>query len=125
MSRNTVYRAMKDGNLIHKSRKPHGITKASSEIQDKENLIKRDFTADKPVKKLLTDIAEVQCSDGKLYISPIMDCYNGEILTVEMRDNMKKELCMDTVHQLKQRYGNLQGVGSSLILDISLSCLLL
>ena len=39
-----------------------------------------------------------------------MDCYNGEILTVEMRDNMKKELCMDTVHQLKQRYGNLQGV---------------
>ena len=48
--------------------------------------------------------------DGKLYISPIMDCYNGEILTVEMRDNMKKELCMDTVYQLKQRCGNLQGV---------------
>ena len=110
MSRNTVYRAMKDGNLIHKARKPHGITKASTEIQDKENLIKRDFTADKPVKKLLTDITEVQCSDGKLYISPIMDCYNGEILTVEMRDNMKKELCMDTVYQLKQRCGNLQGV---------------
>ena len=91
VSRNTVYRAMKDGNLIHKARKPRGITKASTEIQDKENLIKRDFTADKPVKKLLTDITEVQCLDGKLYISPIMDCYNGEILTVEMRDNMKKE----------------------------------
>lgn len=110
VSRNTVYRAMKDGNLIHKARKPHGITKASIEIQDKENLIKRDFTAAEPVKKLLTDITEVQCSDGKLYISPIMDCYNGEILTVEMRDNMKKELCMDTVYQLKQRYGDLQGV---------------
>ena len=65
---------MKDGNLIHKARKLHGITKASTEIQDKENLIKRDFTADKPVKKLLTDITEVQCLDGKLYISPIMDC---------------------------------------------------
>ncbi len=51
VSRNTAYRAMKDGNLIHKARKPHGITKASTEIQDKENLIKRDFTADKPVKK--------------------------------------------------------------------------
>ena len=38
VSRNTVYRAMKDGNLIHKARKPHGITKASTEIQDKENL---------------------------------------------------------------------------------------
>ncbi len=92
VSRNIVYRAMKDGNLIHKARKPHGITKASTEIQDKENLIKRDFTADKPVKKLLTDITEVQCLDGKLYISAIMDCYNGEILTVEMRDNMKKRI---------------------------------
>ena len=39
-----------------------------------------------------------------------MDCYNGEILTVEMSDNMKKELCIDTVYQLKQKYGNLQGV---------------
>ena len=82
---------MKDGNLILKARKPHGITKASTEIQDKANLIKRDFTAAEPVKKLLTDITEVQCLDGKLYISPITDCYNGEILTVEMRDNMKKE----------------------------------
>mgnify|MGYP001775809887 FL=1 len=41
---------MKDGNLIHKARKPRGITKASTEIQDKENLIKRDFTAAEPVK---------------------------------------------------------------------------
>ena len=56
---------MKDGNLIHKVRKPHGITKASTEILDKENLMKRDFTANKLVKKLLTDITEVQCSDGK------------------------------------------------------------
>ena len=92
VSRNTVYRAMKEGALIHKARKPHGITKATTEIQDKENLIKRDFTATEPVKKLLTDITEVQCFDGKLYISPIMDCYNGEILTVGMRDNYEKRI---------------------------------
>ena len=70
VSRNTVYRAMKEGSLIHKSRKPHGITKASTEIQDKENLIKRDFTAAESVKKLLTDITEVQCSDGEIYNLP-------------------------------------------------------
>ena len=28
------------------------------------NLIKRNFSADKPLKKLLTDITEVQCADG-------------------------------------------------------------
>lgn len=109
-SRRTVYRAMQDGNLLHQKRIPHGITKATTEIQEKENIIKRDFTSNKPIAKLLTDISEVQCSDGKLYISPILDCYNGEIIALEMRDNMKKELCIDTVRQLKQRYGNLEGV---------------
>ena len=110
VSRNTVYRAMKEGGLLHKVRKSHGITKATTEIQDKENLIKGDFTADKPLKKLLTDITEVQCSDGKLYVSAILDCFNGEIVSVEMRDNMKKELCIDTIKQLRQKCGNLKGV---------------
>ena len=109
-SRRTVYRAMQEGNLLHQRRTPHGITKATDAIQEKENIIKRDFTSDRPITKLLTDITEVQCSNGKLYISPIFDCYNGEIVALEMRDNMKKELCIDTVKQLKQRYGNLEGV---------------
>ena len=44
------------------------------------------------MQKLLTDITEIACVDGKLYISPIMDCFNGEIVALEMRENMKKEL---------------------------------
>ena len=31
----------------------------------------------------------------KKYISLILDCYNSEIVVFEMRDNMKKELCID------------------------------
>ena len=110
VSRNTVYRAMKDGGLLHKARRPHGITKATTEVQEKENIIKRDFSSDKPMKKLLTDITEVQCADGKLYISPIMDCFNGEIVALEMRNNMKKELCIDTVKQLKMKYSDLNNI---------------
>ena len=104
-SRRTVYRAMKEGGLLHKRRRPHGITKADTETQDRENLIKRDFTASAPLRKLLTDITEVPCSDGKLYVSPILDCFNGEIIALEMRDNMKKELCIDTVERLRERFG--------------------
>ena len=101
----TVYRAMKTAGLLHKKRTPHGITKADTEIQEQENLIKQNFHADEPLKKLLTDITEVPCMDGKLYVSPIMDCFNGEIVALEMRDNMKKELCVDTLQQLKSGYG--------------------
>ena len=105
----TVYRTMSEAGLIHRHRRPHGITKADTATQDKENLIKRDFTAAAPMKKLLTDITEVQCADGKLYVSPVLDCYNGEIVALEMRDNMKKELCIDTVRQLLQKHGRLEG----------------
>jgi len=110
VSRRTVYRTMKEAGLLHKRRIPHGTTKATTEIQEQENLVKRDFTADSPMKKLLTDISEVQCLDGKLYVSPIMDCFNGEIVALEMRNNMKKELCMDTVKQLKELHPNLEGI---------------
>ena len=100
---------MKEAGLLHRKRRPHGITKATTEIQDRENIIKRDFSADAPKKKFLTDITEIQCLDGKLYVSPIMDCFNGEIVALEMRDNMKKELCIDTVKQLKANCRNLNG----------------
>ncbi len=95
--------------LIHRCRRPHGITKADTETQNRENLIKRNFTSASPLKKLLTDITEVQCTDGKLYVSPILDCFNGEIVELVIRDNMKKELCIDTVKQLTEKYGRLEG----------------
>ena len=98
-------RIMREMGLIHeRKRRPKGLTKATTEIQEKENLIKQDFSADKPYTKLLTDISQIQCIDGKLYISPILDCFNGEILSLIMRDNMKKELCIDTLKAAGMRY---------------------
>lgn len=98
-------RIMRDMGLIHeRKRRPKGLTKATTEIQEKENLIKQDFKADKPYTKLLTDISQIPCYDGTLYISPILDCFNGEVLSLIMRDNMKKELCMDTLSAARMRH---------------------
>lgn len=100
-----ITRIMRENGWIHRPhRRPKGLTHATTEIQEKENLIKQDFSAAKPHVKLLTDISQIPCLDGKLYISPIMDCYNGEILSLEMRDNMKKELCIDTFTNAIKRY---------------------
>jgi transposase InsO family protein len=112
VSRRTVFRAMKEMGLLHRRRTPHGTTKATTEIQERENLIKRDFTSKKPLEKLLSDITEVQCRDGKLYISAVLDCFNGEILSVAMDDNMKKELCIRTVKELEQQYGKKKLAGA-------------
>ena len=104
-SRWLVTEVMRENGWLHEKRRcPKGLTKATTEIEERENLIKQDFTAHAPFSKLLTDITQIQCLDGKLYISPIMDCYNGEILSLLMRDNMKKELCIDTVEAASKRF---------------------
>ncbi|HBL84810.1 MAG: hypothetical protein A2Y17_01530 [Clostridiales bacterium GWF2_38_85] len=81
---------MRENGWLHeKKRRPNGITKADREAQKAENLLQGDFTADKPCRKLLTDITEIQCTDGKLYVSPIMDFFNGKIIALNMADNMR------------------------------------
>ena len=105
VSPRTVYRTMSEMGIVHRRRRPRGITKATTEIQDRENLLKRNFKAEKPLRKLLSDITEIQCFDGKLYVSAVLDCYNGEILSVAMDDNMKKELCIRTIEELRSMYG--------------------
>ena len=42
------------------------------------NLIKRNFHADKPNEKWLTDITEFAIPAGKVYLSPIIDRFDGE-----------------------------------------------
>ena len=106
VSRRTIYRTMSEMGILHHRRTPRGTTKATTEIQDRENLIKRDFKADKPLRKLLSDITEIQCLNGKLYLSAVLDCYNGEILSIAMANNMRKELCIRTVKELKMQYGD-------------------
>lgn len=105
VSHRTVYRAMSEMGIIHRRRTPRGITKAATEIQDRENLIKRNFKAEKPLQKLLSDITEIQCCDGKLYLSAVLDCFNGELLSIAMDNHMKKELCIRTVKELQLQYG--------------------
>ena len=98
-----VTRLMRLNGWLHTPRRrPKGLTKVDPEAMQAENLIKQDFSAEEPCRKLLTDITQVQCADGKLYVSPILDCFNGEVLDLCMRDNMKKELCIDTVQALRR-----------------------
>ena len=44
------------------------------------NLVKRDFTAEAPNEKWLTDITEIKARDGKVYLSPMIDCHDGRIV---------------------------------------------
>ncbi len=45
------------------------------------NLLKRNFHASKPNQKWLTDITEFIIPSGKIYLSPIIDCFDGMVVS--------------------------------------------
>ena len=104
-SYSTVYRVMRANGLLQKKkRNPNSLTKEDKAAQKSENLINQDFQATEPNSKWLSDISEVETSDGKLYISPILDCFDGEIVGLAMADNMRKELCIEAFNQACRRH---------------------
>lgn len=104
-SYSTVYRVMKTNGLLQKKKKnPNSITKVDYEAQKSENLLNQDFTANAPNSKWLTDITEVQTADGKLYVSPVLDCFDGKIVGLSMDNNMRKELCITAFEQACKRH---------------------
>jgi len=45
------------------------------------NLLNRDFTAGAPNRKWLTDITWFQIPAGKVYLSPMIDCFDGMVVS--------------------------------------------
>lgn len=60
------------------------------------NILERDFAASKPNQKWTTDVTQVNIHDRKLYLSPILDMYNGEIIsyTISSSPDLKMVLSM-------------------------------
>lgn len=71
-----------------------------------ENLIDRNFSAATPNQKWLTDITEFQIPAGKVYLSPMIDCFDGMVVSWSIGTNPDAELAntmldsaIDTVRQ--------------------------
>lgn len=78
VSEKVVRRIMSDEQLIVKSSKKRKYNSYKGEISPEvENVINRDFSADSPNLKWLTDITEFHIPAGKVYLSPIIDCFDG------------------------------------------------
>ena len=73
-----VRRLMREQNLSVRKVKKRKYSSYQGEITPAvENVINRDFHAEKPNEKWLTDITEFHIPAGKVYLSPIIDCFDG------------------------------------------------
>ncbi|MDY2790701.1 MAG: IS3 family transposase [Lachnospiraceae bacterium] len=78
ISEKVVRRLMKEENLLVVSVKRKKYSSYLGEISPAvPNVIDRDFHADEPNLKWLTDITEFHIPAGKIYLSPIIDCFDG------------------------------------------------
>lgn len=109
-SERTVYRIMEEiGISHHPRRKPNGITKADREAQKADDLLKRNFSTEKPLTKRVTDITEIKARDGKLCVSAVFDCFDSSVVGLTMDTNMKSPLCVQTLENAVKANPDIRG----------------
>lgn len=82
ISEKVVQRLMKQECLVAATPKRRRYGSYMGEISPApDNLLQRDFSAAAPNEKWLTDITEFQIPAGKVYLSPMIDCFDGMVVS--------------------------------------------
>lgn len=70
-----------------------------------DDLVERDFTADRPNELWLTDITEHATGEGKLYMCAVKDVYSGRIVGYSIDSRMKASLAVAALRNAVDRRG--------------------
>ena len=93
ISEKVVQRLMKQERLVAAAPKRRRYGSYVGEISPApENIVNRDFRAAAPNEKWLTDITEFQIPAGKVYLSPVIDCFDGLVVSWSIGTRADAEL---------------------------------
>ena len=76
------------------------------------NILQRNFYADKENQKWTTDVTQINIGNKKLYLSPILDMYNGEIISYNISEHPDFAQVMDMLDKAFEKIPD----GTNLIL---------
>ena len=103
----TVLKLMNSLNLRGKQRKNGKYHSYKGEVgKIAENLLHRDFRANKPFEKLTTDITEFKIGDEKVYLSPVLDMFNREIISYSISTSPNLQQIRDMLTSLFKKLPN-------------------
>ena len=68
------------------------------------NTLNREFSSDEPMKKMTTDVTEFHLLGTKVYLSPVLDFFNREILNHTISFSPNSEMVMDMMNGLKDKF---------------------
>jgi transposase InsO family protein len=107
LNHKTVLKLMKSLNLKGKTRKNEKYHSYKGDVgKVAENLLQRNFTASKPFEKLTTDVTQFNVCDDKVYLSPVMDLYNREIVSYSISLSPNLEQIKEMLNGLFERLPN-------------------
>lgn len=103
LNHKTVQRLMKEMGLVCRVRMKKYRSYKGEQGTVAPNLLNREFTAEKPNQKWVTDVTEFRLFGQKLYLSPIFDLCSGDIVTYTLSDSPNLSMVITMLEQAFQK----------------------
>ena len=98
----TILRVMQKFNLLSVVRRKK-YRNYGNHLHRYPNLLNRDFNADKPNQKWVTDISYIKTQQGILYLSVIRDLYDNSIVAYKTGTEQNINLVLNTIRAAKKK----------------------
>ena len=99
----TILRIMKKYDLLSEIRRQRKWRQMSTQLHKYDNLLNREFHADQPNHKWVTDISYIRTGQGVLYLSIIRDLFDNSIITYKTGTTQIVNLVLDTIRLAMQK----------------------
>ena len=99
----TVLRIMKKYDLLSEIRRRRKWQQLGQQVHKYKNLLNREFRADGPNRKWVTDISYIHTRQGVLYLSMIRDLYDNSIVAYKTGTQQTVNLVLDTIRLAMKR----------------------
>lgn len=74
------------------------------------NVLNRDFKTQQPLQKWATDVSEFRVKDKKLFLSPIIDLFNGEIVSYNLSESANFKQITDMLNKALRKVNQPEGL---------------
>lgn len=98
----TILRVMNKYGLLSHTRRKRKYRQMGDALHRYENILNRQFSANEPTRRWVTDISYIPTSQGTLYLSVIRDLYDRSIVAYKTSSRQTVQLVLDTIHLAMQ-----------------------
>ena len=98
----TILKIMQKYNLLSEVRRKK-YRNYGNALHKYDNLLDRDFNANRPNQKWVTDISHIKTEQGTLYLSVIRDLYDNSIVACKTGTEQNVNLVLSTIRDAKRK----------------------